>query len=423
MDDKKKSIDLKPLSSVRYWGASTSAHQVEGKNHNQWSIWELEHANELAKNAPDKLAHWLPAWGAIESEATQPDNYVSSVAVDFYNRYESDFDILQSLNMNAFRFSIEWSRVEPEPAKWDYTEIDHYRKMIRSLRQRGIEPVVCLFHWTMPVWFFEMGGFENKKNVQYFTRFVGRVIAELKDEINLVITVNEPNVDVGESYVQGLRPGPKSLSKGLKVYLNLMRAHKESYMVIKHLKQSIQVGISQHITHMRPVNKNPITRGIVRARAWGWNWLFFNRTKPYHDYLGLNYYTTDHMKLWKKTNPNQKQNDMGWDMHPYDIRYVIRDGYRKYRKPVMITENGLADRQDQYRQWWLYETLRGISDAISKDSAPVMGYLHWSLLDNFEWTSGYWPRFGLVEVERATLQRRVRDSAAWFGQVLARIRQ
>lgn len=422
MEEEKKSINLASLRTVQYWGASTSAHQVEGKNHNQWSVWELQNANELARSAPEKLGNWLPRWEEVQTEATQPDNYVSSIAVDFYHRYEEDFDLLEQLNMNAFRFSIEWSRIEPEAGKWDYTEIEHYRKVICSLRARNIEPMVCLLHFTLPVWFFEMGGFEKKGNVQYYVRFVEKVITELKDELTTVVTINEPNVHTGMTYFQGEWPGKKSFPTGLRHYFNLMKAHREAFTVIKHLKAEIQVGIAQHAIYSYSEGWNPVSKLMARIRAWSWNWLYLNRTAPYHDFVGINYYLSDRVSWFGTNNPNEKQNDMGWDMQPYNVRHVIRQAYWKYKKPIIITENGLADHNDQFRQWWIFETLRGVADAINEDRVEVKGYTHWSLLDNFEWNSGFWPRFGLVAVERATLQRTVRDSAKWFAGVLAKVR-
>ena len=426
MEDKQppaaQPINLAPLRNIRYWGAATSAHQVEGKNHNQWSVWEFENANELARTAPERLGEWLPRWSEIEAEATQPDNYVSSVAVDFYNRYEEDFDIVEALNMNAFRFSIEWSRIEPEPGKWDYTEIEHYRKMLRSLRNRGIEPLVCLLHFTLPVWFFELGGFEKKKNISYFTRFCEKVATELRNELTYIYTMNEPNVHTAMTYFEGQWPGHRSLVDGVKHYFNLMKAHKEAYGAMKYVKRDFQIGMTQHVVHHYSEGWNPVSKAVAKLRSWTWNWLFLNRTAPYHDFVGINFYLSNRVQWWWVSNPDERRNDMGWDMQPYNLRHALRETYWRYKKPILISENGLADAADRDRQWWIFETLRGMSDALEKDQVQILGYGHWSLLDNFEWNSGFWPRFGLVSVDRATLQRTVRDSAKWFADVLAKIR-
>ena len=160
------------------WGASTSAHQVEGGNHNNWTVWELENAKALASSARYKLEH-LDNWSNIKQQAVSPENYVSGRAIDHYTRYESDFDIAKKMHLNAFRCSIEWSRIEPEEGVWNAQEIEHYRQYFQSLRKRGIEPVVTLYHWTVPVWFAQKGAFARSGNVKYFVRFADKIFTEL----------------------------------------------------------------------------------------------------------------------------------------------------------------------------------------------------------------------------------------------------
>ncbi|HPR10455.1 MAG TPA: family 1 glycosylhydrolase, partial [Candidatus Saccharibacteria bacterium] len=191
-----------------YWGASTASHQVEGGTHNQWSVWELENANELAKTAKHRLG-WLANWQDIKAQASDPSNYISDKGVDHYTRYQEDFDLLQSLNLNAFRFGIEWARIEPEQGVWDKAALAHYKQYIASLNQRGIEPFINLWHWTMPVWFTEMGGFEKRSNITYFEAFVQKVSEELLHDVRYVITINEPNVYMGLSYSDGEWPPQK----------------------------------------------------------------------------------------------------------------------------------------------------------------------------------------------------------------------
>src|SRR3989344_5205232 len=183
-----------------YWGAATSAHQVEGGNRNDWTEWEKANVDRLAKEAERKFGR-LSRWPEIKEQALDPKNYISGRACDHYNRHEADFDIAKSLGHSAHRFSIEWSRVEPEEGKWDEKEVEHYRKVIRALRSRGLEPFVTLWHWTDPVWIARIGGPENKKFGFYFKRYVEKIIDELGSEIKFWLPINEPTIYTGHSYI------------------------------------------------------------------------------------------------------------------------------------------------------------------------------------------------------------------------------
>ena len=170
---------------------------------NQWSEWELAHATELARTAA-KRCGWMPSWRAVRAQALDPENYVSGAGVDHYRRYEEDFDLLEELHMNSFRFSIEWSRIQPKEGAWNTEGIKHYHRYIRSLKKRDIEPVLNIWHWTMPTWFTNMGGFEKKGNVIYFEEFVRKIIEEFGPELRYIIVLNEPNVYTTFSYLTGV---------------------------------------------------------------------------------------------------------------------------------------------------------------------------------------------------------------------------
>ena len=409
------------LRKIKYWGASTAAHQVEGGNHNQWSVWELENATELANNAQEKYGH-LKAWDDIEAQATKPENYISGRAVDHYHKYEEDFDILKSLNMNALRFSIEWSRIEPEMGQWDEKEIAHYRHYLKSLKERNITPFVTLWHWTMPVWFTDIGGFEKRSNVKHFIKFVEKVADELGDLMQQIIILNEPNVYSSLSYSEGLwPPQKKSVVWTYLVQKNLIVAHKKAYKSLKKRIPKSQVGTSNQASYIYTVNESKIQQLGAWSERTFWNYWFYDRVKKQCDFIGLNFYFSDR---WtgglRPNNPQNHTNDLGWDMQPANIEEVIVELYERYEKPVYITENGLADRNDANRKWWLEETIIALDKAISR-GAKVPAYLHWSLLDNFEWADGFWPRFGLVEVDYKTLKRTIRPSAQWFGKLLKKI--
>lgn len=403
------------------WGASTAAHQVEGGNHNQWSVWELENARALAEQAKYQ-AKYLPKWDEIKDEVTDPDNYVSGRGVDHYNQYEKDFAALKKLNMNAFRFSIEWSRIEPEEGAWNAKAIAHYRDYLRALNKNKIEPIVTLWHWTMPVWFTDMGGFEKAANVKYFVRFCEKVLQELGREFRYIITINEPETYISKSYILGEWP-PQHQSKiqGLRVYLNLINAHKKVYALAHQTSRKYIVGLAKTSAHQYAGDSAIISKLAAEVATWGADNFILNRVKKQLDFIGVNYYFTNRYYGYMVHNPDQKVNDLGWDMQPQNIQLVLERLYDKYGIPIIVTENGCADQDDEYRKWWITQTLIAMHKAL-QNGVRLEGYLHWSLLDNFEWASGYWPKFGLLEVDRKTMKRTARPSAVWFAQTLDKIR-
>lgn len=423
-----------------YWGASTASHQVEGGTENQWSVWELAHAQESAKTAADKY-DWLPLWDDIKKQAENPENYVSGRAVDHYNKYEEDFDIAKKLNLNAFRFSIEWSRIEPHEGQWDEEEIEHYRKYIKELKKRGLEPFLNIWHWTMPTWFTDRGGFEKRSNIKHWERFVQKVSDEYSDLLKYVITINEPNIYMSSSYIVGeFPPGDQDALRALNVYLHLVTAHRRAYRILKAKKPSLQVGIAMQLANIQA--KRPHNFFDQLATKWirySWNWFFLRRIRKEQDFIGFNYYFTDYYKgSFKKepdahlkddqkdaakslpgiqrVNPKMPLSDTGWYMEPEGLYPLLMRTWVRYKKPIFVTENGLADMNDANRQWWIEETIVAMERAIS-EGVDLRGYMHWSLLDNFEWAYGWWPKFGLVEVDREHgMKRKIRPSAKWYAE-------
>jgi beta-glucosidase len=403
-----------------FWGASTAAHQVEGGNYNDWSVWELAHAKEFAQTAHRRLSY-LDSWESIKKQAEDPNNYVSGRGVEHYKRYKEDFDIVKQLNLNAFRFSIEWSRLEPQEGAWDPAEINHYKTYIAELRKRNIEPFLNVWHWTMPVWFTQRGGFSKKSNLVYFDRFVKKIAEELIDDVSYVVTLNEPNVFAAEGYITGQRPPQKkNILEFLVVYRNLWLAHRRAYKILKEKKPSLQIGIASQLANIqakRPHNFfDELSTKIMR---YLWNWLFLERTAKYQDFIGINYYFTNYFTgLLKEVDPAFPKNDLGFYMEPEGLYPIMLRTWSRFKKPIFITENGLADSTDQYRRWWIEETIVAMERAIS-DGVQVSGYLHWSLLDNFEWEFGYWPHFGLVSVDRTNkMKRTIKPSAKWFADYI-----
>lgn len=399
-----------------YWGAATSAHQVEGGNHNDWTEWEKENAKRLARESESMCARWMPAWNEIKNQAQDPKNYISERACDHYNLYEKDFDIAKSLGHNAHRLSIEWSRVEPEEGKFDEKEIEHYRQVIMALRERGIEPFVTLWHWTLPLWISRQGGWTNKKTIKYFSRYVEKM-ARIFEGVKYWLTLNEPD-DVYTFFSYGkavFPPAQKSFIKAFKVLNNLIKAHRNSYAIIHSVNASAQVGFANNIIFFES-GKHWSDKIIKTVSDYFWNFWFFKKTMPLNDFIGLNYYHHNRIDGRRfNQNSHERVTDLGWDICPEGIYFVLKK-IKRYNLPVYITENGLADAEDNKRGEFIKDHLYWIHKAI-KEGIDVRGYLYWSLLDNFEWDKGFWPRFGLVEVDYNTLERRIRPSAYTYAEI------
>ncbi len=402
------------------WGASTSAHQVEGANHNQWSVWELENAKSLAAQAEYQYGD-LDNWDEIKTQALSPDNYVSGTASDHFNRYKTDIAIAKKLHMNSLRFSIEWSRVEPKEGSWDSAAIDHYKRYVDELKTQGIEPVVTLFHFTLPVWFAEKGGFEKRSNCSYFVRFAEKILSEIGKDVRFVITINEPEVYAFESYYLGHWP-PAVLSKkrAIKVLHNLAYAHNQTARMIHGLNRRYKVSIAKNSNYFYAGDSATLSIRSAIVMQYFQDDYFLKKVIKECDFIGVNFYFSNRVYGYRIHSPNEHVSDMGWDMSPGDIEHTLERLHERYHKPIIITENGCADASDKKRQWWLAQTIPAIQKAISK-GVDVRGYLHWSLIDNFEWDKGRWPRFGLVEVRFDTMERKVRTSARQYGEFIRKV--
>lgn len=406
------------------WGASTAGHQVEGGNYDQWTIWELAHAKELADGAETRM-NAMPTWQryAIPKEAKDPNNYVSGKGVDHFHKYREDFDILKNLNLNAFRFSIEWSRVEPEMGVWDKAAFDHYHNYIAEMKQRGIEPILNLWHWTHPVWFEEIGAFSRRSNIGYFLRFAQKVAEEFGNEVTYIITLNEPNIYITyPEWNAGVAVPPQypRLQRGL-MFLTLIKTHKLTYRILKNSNPNLQISAAVQMAQNIAVTHTLFTKIVVKLADKFGNYYFYDRTKRYIDFIGYNFYFTNYFTGSKITPRENPKSDLGFTMEPEQVGDVATKLWLRYHKPIMITENGLADASDSQRQWWLKETMLSLITA-RKAGVELMGYMHWSLLDNFEWAYGWWPKFGLVHVDRENgMKRTVRPSAKWWAAQLRKL--
>jgi len=396
-----------------YWGSATSAHQVEGNNVNDWSEWEKKNAERLAKEAKEK---WQPWQQEKFPEMFNPENYISGRACDHYHLYEQDFDIAKKLGHNAHRFSIEWSRIEPEQGKFNEKEIEHYRKVIITLKGLEIEPFVTIWHWPIPIWLRDKGGWENKKITDYFERYAEKISNALGENVKFWITLNEPEIYASNSYFAGVwPPQKKNLFAYLRVLNNLIKAHRKAYGVIKKANSNSKIGIAKNNIYFEAYQNRLVNRVLKKFIDWWWNFYFLNRIRNHQDFIGLNHYFHNRINYGFNKNENKKISDIGWELYPEAIYYVLKD-LKRFNKPIYITENGLADGGDKKRSWFILESLKNIGKAIN-EGVNVRGYLHWSLMDNFEWDKGFWPRFGLVEVNYKTLERKIRPSALQYAKI------
>ncbi len=418
----KKQIPEYPKNFL--WGASTAGHQVEGNCDDQWSRWEHENAERLAANA-DKRWGYVPNYEAVRDRANDPQNYISGAGVEHYERYEEDFKLVKKLGLNSFRFTVEWSRIEPEEGVYSAEALKHYQDYIDKLIDMGIEPVLNIWHWTHPTWFEDKGAFTKRKNIKYFIRFVKK-IAPLLEKVTWVVTINEPNNVVWFQYVSGEWPPAEKnkFIKAAKTYINLVSAHKRAYIEIKRINPSAEVTTAHASSLNKPANPKSLYHRLSASFAnYVANTWYLRRIRNYQDVLGFNYYFTNYMKGPRPetdfANPEKPLNDLGWYMEPYAVADLIRKFHKQFpNKPIILLENGLADRQDVQREWWIKETIRAMDEVVN-EGIPVAGYMHWSLLDNFEWAIGWWPAFGLVEVDRENdMKRTIRKSAQTYTEAI-----
>ena len=398
------------------WGASTSAHQVEGGTNNQWTQWEQENAERLADEAAKK---WQPWQQQRFPEMFIRENYLSGKACEHYHRYEKDFDLAAKLGHNAHRFSIEWSRIEPEEGKFDKKEIEHYRKVIKALKKRGIEPFVCLWHWTNPLWIEKKGGALSDDFSKYFSRYAEKMAEEYKNSVTYWITINEPMSIIGSSYLSGVwPPQKKNPLLALKAYRTLTNAHCQAYDAIHRVTMHSQVGFAHIVSFFEAHNKkSPFDVAVTRIAKYFSNERFLSMTRKKNDFLALQYYFHHSVSFFGKSKalPLKKLSDMGWEINQGGLLELLR-WMKMYGLPIYVTENGIADADDTKRESFIGNGLSFIHKAIT-EGIDVRGYFYWSLLDNFEWDKGFWPRFGLIEVDFKTQKRTIRPSALQYAKI------
>jgi len=393
------------------WGTASAAHQVEGDDRNcDW--WEFE-------QQPGRIAN----------------GDTSEVANDHYHRYREDFALLRELNQNAHRLSIEWSRIEPTEGEFDARQIRHYRDVLGELREQGIEPMVTLHHFTNPLWFSRKGGWAANGSERAFLPFVHRVVDQLGDLVGLWCTINEPNLYGANGWVSGeFPPGRRGDIPALyRVTGNMRKAHELAYGAIKRRWPDALVGLSHHrllflpaterrrdrwaaATSQMALDRWPIGPGQLRRVV-----------EATSDYIGIAHYWGQMCafdlgrpgdQFIRRFNvPGAPVTEMGMSADPSWMRQVLNE-LRGLGKPVYITENGLASNDDEWRRRYITEVLTNVLLAIG-DGVDVRGYFHWTNTDNFEWARGYAMRFGLIEVDRKTLERRIKPSGHLYARIAA----
>jgi beta-glucosidase len=384
-----------------FWGCATSAHQIEGGLTNDWTEWE-------------KSAHRTEH---LKKQNLNPQDFISHKAANSFEDNNADVACLKGLSANAYRFSVDWSRIEPREGEFDEQALAYYLNLIKKLRAHNIEPFVTLWHWPLPLWLRDKGGWASPQIVKYFERFVQTAVKYLNTDVNFWLTLNEPMVYSSMSYLNGEWP-PQKKNPWLYycVINNLIKAHRIAYAVIKKIDSNNQVGIAKHNIYFEAYQGKLFNRLLKAGADWWWNERFLNKIKNYQDFIGLNYYFHNKVNYgFGKKHEHDKYSDIGWGLHPEGIYHLLKD-LQKYGKPVYITENGLADRGDQHRSWYIHEVLSNVHRAIA-EGVPVKGYFHWSLIDNFEWAHGFHPRFGLYEVDYQTFERKARSSAEYYKDI------
>ncbi len=391
-----------------FWGAALSAYQAEGNNFNSdWWDWEKSQG------------------------AKEP----SGEACRHYQLYKEDFDLAKQLNHNCHRLSIEWSRIQPEENKFSSLEMEHYREVILSLRERSIEPLVTLHHFTNPLWFAKVGGWQDRKAIDYFLCYVEKVVEALCDKVTYWITINEPMVYTYLSFITGeWPPQEKSSQKAKMVAKNLANAHIETYKLIHSIYKKKKLpapllSIAQNLIAFAACENNLRDKFAVYLRNRLFNFRLIDRLIRHKsiDFLGINYYTRHLvdtrgwtvkallMDVCKNNHDNLKKNSLGWEIYPQGL-YNLLMHLKRYGLPIFILENGICTEDDELRWEFISEHLKSIYRS-RQEGADVRGYVHWSLIDNFEWDKGFSPRFGLVEVDYRTYKRTVRESGRKFSLV------
>lgn len=406
-------------------GAATAAHQVEGNNihSDNWVMENLEHSTFTER---------------------------SGDAVDHYNQYEEDIKMLASAGCNAYRFSIEWARIEPEEGVYDEKEIGHYRKVLDCCEENHITPIVTLHHFSSPAWLIGKGGWGDSYVEDAFARYAEYVVSKLERKLPYICTINEANM--GFQLQKVIEDMMKSMQRegSVQVGMNMdmsavtvsleeqaeafgcnrehintflaarsqeqeifvMRAHRKAYKAIKKVSPDTKVGLTLSLFDYQPEEDGQ----EEAARLWQEDFGFYLPYIKEDDFLGVQNYSRKIVTAAGAQEPAQDAplTQMGYEDYPAGIGHVLRKVAKEFQGELMVTENGIATSDDKRRCEFIKEAFSGVASCV-KDGLPVIGYCYWSLLDNFEWQAGFGKTFGLIAVDRSTQERTAKESLKVLG--------
>ncbi|MES2301828.1 MAG: family 1 glycosylhydrolase [Pseudomonadota bacterium] len=393
------------------WGASTAPHQIEGNNTSS-DLWYLENQQPTIFAEP------------------------SGDAANSFLLWERDLDLAKDIGLNCYRFGVEWARIEPEKGRFSQAMLNHYRRVVEGCRARGLTPVVTYSHFTAPLWFSAQGGWTNPESASLFARYADKVTRAIGDLIHSAITFNEPNIllilkpllpkQVWDIQKLTIETAAKRLGVDRFVCANvagyddlpalqagLLAAHKAGRAAIKAVKPDLPVGLSLAMLDDQAVGKNSV-RDQMRAELYG-QWLEVAKTD---DFIGVQNYER---ALWgdKGRLPPPAGATVNWsgtEIWPGSLAGAVRYAHAVTGVPILVSEHGVGTENDAQRAALIPAALAGLKQAID-DGVPVIGYCHWSLVDNFEWIFGYKPKFGLASFDPVTFVRTPKPSAAVYGAI------
>jgi beta-glucosidase len=375
------------------WGTATAAHQIEGQNwNNDW--WEWEHR---------------PGSGVAEP---------SGDACDSWNRWSEDVAIVRELGLRTYRFSLEWSRIEPEPGQWSRASIDHYRRIAEALLDAGIQPVVTFHHFSSPRWFAARGGWTAPDAPAIFARFCERAAGELAPVLGRVCTINEPGVVAIMGHLMGMfPPGVSDENEWRRATDTLCLAHRSAVEAIRNAAPGVPVGLTVAMSDYQVLEGGEAKRDEIRGMLED---VYLDAVEG-DDFVGVQTYSRARIGPggWVGPEPGVPVLPLGYEYYPQALAATIRRAsqYTGGGVPILVTENGIGTDDDAQRIAYVKAALAGVAECL-EEGIDVRGYTYWSLLDNFEWTFGYGPKFGLVEVDRETFVRRLKPSAKFFADVV-----
>ncbi len=405
------------------WGVATSAHQIEGGN-----VWN--------------------DWARFEAEpGTIRGGERSGRASDHWNRMPEDVALIGELGANAYRFSVEWSRVEPAEGEWSEEAWSRYEDLVRRLREAGITPMLTLLHFTLPAWLADRGGLTAEDFPERFASFAAEAARRLGREVDLWCTLNEPNVQMYQGYVEGIwPPAVRDPARASKAFAGTLRAHAAAAEALRAADPGARIGLAINNIVFDPSSRWSLLDWIAAGQAdSGFNWAHYDSIaagrvrfelagfpsidEPLDallgsaDWVGINYYRRNLVRfdagapgLVELLPGPGPRSDSGIEIYPEGLLRLLRRIWQRYELPIYVTENGVADAADRLRP----DFLRGHAHALARaleEGIPVRGYFHWSLLDNFEWAEGFGPRFGLYRVDYETFERTSTRGAGAFRRL------